>query len=168
MSPKVAEELGKRFGERRILLDVAEVAEVIGRVTRGTKGHIRERMKNGDMPGARKQGGRWEISIDDLADVIDPTPVVSIPPLPGVSAGGHGRVGRHRAKHGQRIQAMRIAQFWLGVCQRLGWEPELELFGGRFSGLQRQGYEEAIALGQERLNVRVPLAQGRDKEGGHL
>jgi len=168
MSPKVAEELRKRFGERRILLDVAEVAEVIGRVSRGTKGHIRERMKNGDMPGARKQGGRWKISIDDLAEVIDPTPVVSTPPLPGISAGGHGRVGRHRAKHGQRIQAMRIAQFWLGVCQRLGWNQETEVFGARFSALQSQGYEEAISVERGRLDARTPLAQGKKKEGGHL
>jgi hypothetical protein len=168
MSPKVAEELRKRFGERRILLDVAEVAEVIGRVTRGTKGHIRERMKNGDIPGARKQGGRWKISIDDLAEVIDPTPAVSIPPLPGISAGGHGRVGRHRAKHGQRIQAMRTAQFWLGVCQRLGWEPEVGLFGVRFSALQNQGYEEAISVEQGRLDARTPSAQGKVKDIGHL
>jgi hypothetical protein len=63
---------------------------------------------------------------------------------------------------------MRNAQFWLGVCQRLGWEPEVELFGGRFSVLQRQGYEEAIAVEQERLDARTPPAQGKEKEGGHL
>jgi hypothetical protein len=103
MSQKVAEELRRRFGERRILVDTAEVAEALGRVTRGAKGHIREKMKSGEMPGAQKLGGRWKISINDLAEIIEPTPFVTNLVLPRVSEGG--RMGRHRAKHGARIQA---------------------------------------------------------------
>ena len=44
---------------------------------------VRERMRNGELPGAEKRDGIWKMPLPDLAEHIEPTPKApQIPPPP--------------------------------------------------------------------------------------
>lgn len=74
---------------------------------------VRERMRNGDLPGAVKKDGIWKMPLPDLAEVIEPTQKApQIPPLPVVLGGASRRKAVVMNYHRDR--------FWAQVAQALG------------------------------------------------
>ena len=162
MSQRSLNHLRSLFGPTVWALGVDEVAQVLGKTTRGEKQRIRERMKNGDMPGAVKLGVRHVIAVEDLAEILEPTPKASRPALP-VNVGGTGRTGRHRAQHGPRIAFMRRAKFWGAVAGALGWVEEAAGYASAFDQAQADGYAQQARAQAERFRRLFGRAEGEDK-----
>lgn len=73
-------------------MDVRQVAVVLYR----TPDTVRDLMRGGKLPGARRIRGRWLIPLADLAEVLEPTP--NAPPgLPPPSLAAVRPVRRRRA-----------------------------------------------------------------------
>lgn len=75
MSRKALENL-RRDWPKRHALNPEEVAVVLGRNSnsRGVLQKIREGMKSGRYPGARKIDGHWQLPLEDLAEILDQHP----------------------------------------------------------------------------------------------
>ena len=57
---------------------------------------VRERMRNGELPGAEKRDGIWKMPLPDLAEHIEPTPKApQIPPPPVIVGAARRRNGLH-------------------------------------------------------------------------
>lgn len=77
----------------QVALDVDQVAVVLRRAP----DTVRDLMRGGRLPGARKVAGRWMMPLPDLAQVLEPEPVA--PEVAGWSkrAPQAGQVRRRRA-----------------------------------------------------------------------
>jgi hypothetical protein len=148
MSKESLEHLRAVFGPAVFALEIEQVAEVLGKATRGAKGHIRDRIKRGDFPRARKDGGRWKIPLEEVAEVIEPTPTPM--PAPTLPASGGGYTSRRRSVLGERISFIRSCEFWGLVCVALGWRVELEAL----NALANEARDELDALAVRSLNER--------------
>ena len=74
---------------------------------------VRERMRNGDLPGAVKRDGTWKMPLPDLAEQLEPTPKApQIPPPPVIVGGARRRKAVVMNYHRDR--------FWAQVARALG------------------------------------------------
>lgn len=74
----------------QVCLDVAQIAQVLNR----QPDTIRDWIKAGRLPGARRVLGRWMIPLPDLAEVLEPevsAPPLSVPPKLAARAGRRRR-----------------------------------------------------------------------------
>lgn len=71
----------------QVCLDVAQIAQVLNR----QPDTIRDWIKAGRLPGARRVLGRWMIPLPDLAEVLEPTPSALPLPAPPKLATSAGR-----------------------------------------------------------------------------
>jgi len=62
----------------QVCLDVAQIAKVLNR----QPDTIRDWIKAGRLPGARRVLGRWMIPLPDLAEVLEPEASAPPPPVP--------------------------------------------------------------------------------------
>ena len=76
----------------QIALDVDQVAVVLRRAP----DTVRDLMRTGKLPGARRVRGRWLMPLPDLAEVLEPTPEAP-PGLPPPRLAAVGPVRRRRA-----------------------------------------------------------------------
>jgi len=74
---------------------------------------VRERMRNGSLPGAQKNNGIWEIALPDLAEIREPTNAPPPIPQPPVRATG---ARRRRAV----VMNYHRDRFWAQVARALG------------------------------------------------
>lgn len=159
MSKDSLEHLRAVFGPKVFALDVDELAQVLGKATRGAKDHLRERIKNGDIPRAQKVNGRWKVPVDVVAEILEPTPAPQ--PAPVLPRGGFP--ARRHSILGDRITFVRACEFWGYVCVALGWFAELKELT-RFSNAAREELFELHARAmRERLEARLVHAE---KQGG--
>ena len=86
---------------------------------------VRERMRNGELPGAEKRDGIWKMPLPDLAEHIEPTPKapqISPPPVivgaaPALAVVGHAAGGHRRgAAAGDRAAGNGVPP--AGIAQR--------------------------------------------------
>ena len=74
---------------------------------------VRERMRNGELPGAEKRDGIWKMPLPDLAEHIEPTPKApQISPPPVIV----GAARRRKAI----VMNYRRDRFWAQVARVLG------------------------------------------------
>lgn len=74
---------------------------------------VRERMRNGELPGAVKRDGTWKMPLPDLAEHLEPTPKgPQIPALPVIVGGARRRKAVVMNYHRDR--------FWAQVARALG------------------------------------------------
>ena len=155
MSKESLDHLRAVFGPAVFALDVDQLAHALGKATRGAKDHLRERIKRGDFPRARKDGGRWKVPLEEVAEILEPSP--SPMPAPVLPIGG-GYTSRRRSVLGERIRFVRSCELWGLVCVALGWFPELEALN-RFASASREELFELHARGaRERLDARLVQA----------
>lgn len=135
MSEQALENLRNDWPKRHALRP-EEVARVLGRNanSRGVLQKIREGMKNGRYPGARKIDGHWQLPLEDLAEILDPTPATVMVPVVA-------KAGRRRSQVGPRIRFVVNARFFADVAAAMG------------------ALEEAQALRDEAWAVREGLRQ---------
>lgn len=74
---------------------------------------VRERMRNGELPGAVKRDGTWKMPLPDLAEHLEPTPKAPQIPSPPVIVGG---ARRRKAV----VMNYRRDRFWAQVARALG------------------------------------------------
>jgi hypothetical protein len=155
-----------RFGLR-----AEEVALVLrGTNSRGVVQRVREGMKHGRYPGAKKVDGLWQLPLSDLADIIDPAPVSNaVIPSPSTSA-AVSRTGRRKSAIGPRLALIRAFEFWSQVCASLGYQEEaLEMEGqnkamradGKLARNWARAEEQAAKLDQQTAQASGPLATVR-------
>lgn len=77
----------------QVSLDVDQAARVLNREPET----VREWMRAGKLPGARKVVGRWMMPLPDLAEVLEPEPVAPTVALPPKVDTRTGPVRRRRA-----------------------------------------------------------------------
>lgn len=144
----------------RYALRAEEVALVLrGKNTRGTVQRVRERMANGRYPGARKIDGTWQLPLEDLAEVIDPTPVAT-PVLPaGGSVVAPSKTGRRRSEIGPRLGFIHEALFWSQVFRALGFVDEARELGEQAQAMRDEGNQvRALERARERRARLTDLA----------
>lgn len=74
---------------------------------------VRERMRNGELPGAVKRDGTWKKPLPDLAEHLEPTPKApQIPSPPVIVSGARRRKAVVMNYHRDR--------FWAQVARALG------------------------------------------------
>lgn len=74
---------------------------------------VRERMRNGELPGAVKRDGTWKMPLPDLAEHLEPPPKApQIPPRPVIVGGSRRRKAVVMNYHRDR--------FWAQVARALG------------------------------------------------
>ena len=74
---------------------------------------VRERMRNGELPGAVKRDGTWKMPLPDLAEHLEPAPKApQIPPRPVIVGGARRRKAVVMNYHRDR--------FWAQVARALG------------------------------------------------
>jgi hypothetical protein len=156
MSKDSLDHLRAVFGPEIWGLNVDQCAKVLGNSTRGAKGHIRERIKRGDFPRARKDGGRWKIPVEDVAEIIDPTPTPQ--PVPALPRSG-GYTSKRRSILGERITFIRSAEFWSFVCVAIAWFPELEALNKATTEAREELFEWHAQQLRERLSARLEKAK---------
>lgn len=71
----------------QVCLDVAQIAQVLNR----QPDTIREWIRAGRLPGARRVLGRWMIPLPDMAEVLEPEPSAPALPAPPKLATSAGR-----------------------------------------------------------------------------
>lgn len=112
-------DLLQKMWPMRIALTAEEVAVVLGRpTTRGAVEHIREKMKKGGYPGAKKIDGRWQMPLTDLAKILEGEPPATPPAQ--VPVAPQARTARRRSSVGPYIQFIRAGRFWRDVWASLG------------------------------------------------
>jgi len=160
MSKESLEHLRSVYGREVFALEIDQVAEVLGKATRGAKGHIRDRIKRGDFPRARKDCGRWKIPVEEVAEILEPSP--SPQPAPVLPIGGGGYSSRRRSVLGERITFIRSCEFWGLVCVALGWRDELDALNELANSARDELDALAVHALKERFDMRIELAT---KEG---
>ena len=85
---------------------------------------VRERMRNGELPGAVKRDGTWKMPLPDLAEHLEPTPKAPQIPSPPVIVGG---ARRRKAV----VMNFRRDRFWAQVARALGDFETADALDGR-------------------------------------
>ncbi|WP_052101473.1 hypothetical protein [Novilysobacter arseniciresistens] len=125
----------------RPTLRVEEVAHVLGKKnTRGAIQRVRQRMTDGVYPNARKVDGIWQLPIEELAEIMEPTPEHARPslPLPNPKT-APSRTGRRRGEVGPRVGFIRAAQFWVQVFNILGYPEDASDLENQANTLRMEG-----------------------------
>ncbi|WP_369927508.1 hypothetical protein [Xanthomonas sp. NCPPB 2632] len=126
MSPRTKTRLQQKYPDQW-WLGVDEVAKELGKATKGCKNVIRARMKDGTYPGAQKHIGRWKLPLEELAEILEPSPSARPPVIPHHVITGVAGGKKQQAQLGPLIAAIRSAGFWSRVAEALGWEQEAQL-----------------------------------------
>lgn len=99
---------------------------------------VRERMRNGSLPGAEKNNGIWEISLPDLAKIrAGNKPPPQIPPPPVVTTGARRRRAVVMNYHRDR--------FWAQVARALGDNETADALDQRAQGLYDEQVRQYLA-----------------------
>lgn len=106
----------------KVALSPEEVAIVLGKQPET----VREKMRQGTLPGATKRGGRWQMPLPDLAEVLEPTPAAPAPALPPRQASGLSPSRRRRAI----VMNYRTDMFWAQVARAFGRARHGRAVGG--------------------------------------
>lgn len=116
----------------KVALTPEEVAVVLSR----QPDTIRDKMRDGSLPGAVKRGGRWVLPLPDLADYIDPPDKSPPPVLPAapVLAKGVAPTRRRRAI----VMNYRTDLFWAQVAHALGALDTADMLESRAKQLRAQ------------------------------
>ena len=132
----------------RPALRADEVALALGKKGgRGAVQRVREGMKNGRYPGARKIDGIWQLPLTSLAEIIEPED--EAPPLARTS-GPSSRTGRRRSAIGPRLDFIRALDFWSGVFRSMGELEDAAWARSEAQELREQGTRERdIARSEE-------------------
>jgi len=96
---------------------------------------VRERMRNGELPGAVKRDGTWKMPLPDLAEHLEPTPKAPQIPSPPVIVGG---ARRRKAV----VMNFRRDRFWAQVARALGDVETADALDGR----AQAEYDEQVRL----------------------
>lgn len=144
MSEKALENL-RRDWPKRHALNPEEVALVLGRDSnsRGVLQKIREGMKSGRYPGARKIDGHWQLPLEDLAEILDPTPETVMVPVVA-------KAGRRRSQVGPRIRFVINARFFAQVAAAMGAAEEAKALADEAWTMRDALRQEDFALRAER------------------
>lgn len=131
MSVRILDLLKEQWS-RRVALTAEEAATVLMR----QPDTIREKMRAGLLPGASRVGGRWQISLPDLAEIIEPTkkapPIVAPPVLTGAR--------RRRAI----VMNFGGDRFWAEVARILGDQETADLLDHRADDTYRQARDQYL------------------------
>lgn len=121
----------------KVALTPEEVAVVLSKQPET----IREKMRQGSLPGAKKQGGRWVMPLPDLADYIEPPqsapPLTTSTPVKRTSSGPH----RRRAV----VMNYRTDMFWGQVARAMGEHEYAEQLQARAEQARQQYVMEYLA-----------------------
>lgn len=150
MSEAALRRLEQLFPQRYALLP-DEVAHVLkGSNTRGVVQKVREGMKSGRYPGARKIDGHMQLPLEDLAEILDPTPDPN-PVVPVASP----RPSTRRSSIGPRVTFVRQGGFWEEVFRAIGEIDQANLLHLEWVDELRQlRKEEAQAIsGRQRMEL---------------
>jgi len=156
MSETALRRLEQLYPQRYALLP-DEVAHVLkGSRTRGVVQKVREGMKSGRYPGARKIDGHMQLPLEDLAEILDPTPNPG-PVVPAATP----RPSRRRSSIGPRLTFVRQGGFWEEVFRAMGESEEANSLHLEWGAVIRDlRYEEAKGKAE-----RVRLELIKDKCG---
>ncbi|WP_379655033.1 hypothetical protein [Pseudoxanthomonas sp. UC19_8] len=175
MATETLEKLREIF-PGRYALRADEVALVLkGRDTRGVVQRVREGMKTGRYPGARKIDGHWQLPLDALGEIVDPKPVAT-PVVPSTSTtAAPSKTGRRRSAIGPRLTFIREAVFWSQVFRGLGFGDEARELdeqaqtmrdeGNQARALERARERRARLMGLPHLGERM-IPDAPSKGGG--
>ena len=146
----------------RLSLSAEEVALVLRHSTaRGVVQKVRERMKNGRYPDARKIEGRWHMPIDVVAEIWEPTPQAS-GQVVSVAAGSSPRLGgRRRSAIGPRMRFLRDAQFWVSVYRAMGWDEQATALTQEWSSERQHLQDHFNAIRAKRSKAELMRELGR-------
>ncbi len=144
--PEVFAQLQAMF-PKRIALTAEEVAQVLrGKSTRGVVQRVREGMKEGRYPGARKIDGHWQLPLSDLAKILSPNygnvpvhPEAYKAPPPGKPR------TRRRSQVVPRLTFIREGQFWERVARLAGWGEEADAIHQEWESVLNSWRDEARA-----------------------
>ena len=104
---------------------------------------VRERMRNGELPGAVKRDGTWKMPLPDLAEHLEPPlKAPQIPPRPVIVGGAR----RRKAV----VMNFRRDRFWAQVARALGDFETADALDGR----AQAEYDEQVRLLQLERAVR--------------
>lgn len=139
MSAKKLEALRKDYPNRNGGLRAEEVARELGRgTTRGAVQRVREGMKRGRYP-AQKVDGHWQLPLEELAEILDPTPAAT-PIIPAASTRAAPSItGRRKSAIGPRLSFVRSVQFWAQVFRVLGDNAEAESMEQEAKAIRAEG-----------------------------
>ncbi|WP_448228848.1 hypothetical protein [Pseudoxanthomonas mexicana] len=140
----------------RLGLSPEEVALVLKHsTTRGVVQRVREAMKNGRYPDARKIDGRWHIPIEVVAEIYAPTPQTS-GQIVSVAAGSTPRLGgRRRSAIGPRMRFLRDALFWVSVYRAMGWDEQATALAQEWSSERQHLQDHFNAIRAERSKAHL-------------
>ncbi len=103
----------------RVTLSAEEVALVLRHSSsRGVVQKVRERMKSGAYPDARKVDGRWHMPFEVVAGILDPS--LAEPTVLSRDKKG----SRRRSAVGPRIRFVRDGHFWAEVLRLAAMEED--------------------------------------------
>lgn len=163
-------ELRAAYPNAQAGLSAEEVAMILRRKsTRGVVQKIREGFANGRYKGARKVDGQWRLPLEDLAEIIEPTPQTTGAPV-GVKA-TTGRVGRRKSELGPMIEFIRSMRMWALVLDQMGLISDGDQLRGDADRARWDLINEENARRAERersVLSRAVEGQGRDKDRGPL
>ena len=162
MSPRTKTRLQQKYPDQW-WLGVDEVAKELGKATKGCKNVIRARMKDGTYPGAQKHIGRWKLPIEELAEILEPTPSARPPVIPHHVITGVAGGKKHQAQLGARMAAIRSAGFWSRVAEALGWEQEAQLLDKAVRDMLQELVDEAAKAQAARFDSKFAPAENAAK-----
>lgn len=140
----------------KVALTPEEVAVVLSKQPET----IRDKMREGSLPGAKKQGGRWVMPLPDLADYIEPPQ--SAPPLTTSSPVKRTTTGPHRRR--AVVMNYRTDIFWGQVAKALGEHELYEELIARAEQAREQYVMEFLAARAERRRAQLMAIAGLVEE----
>lgn len=139
MSAESLKFLREAFGPKRYGLRAEELAEVLGKrsLTPRVIERVRDKIRNGVYPNGKNIEGIWQLPMDEVAEILDPTPKAS-PVLPSSSQAPR-RAGRRRSEIGPRLAFIREAEFWAQTFRAMGFPQDAQDLEGEARALRNEG-----------------------------
>lgn len=159
MSARALQRLSELY-PGRYALRAEEVALVLrGKNTRRVVERQRGKIADGRHPGGRKIDGTWQLPLEDLAEILEPTPVAT-PVLPATgSAAAPSKSGRRRSEIGPRLGFIHAALFWSQVFRALGFVDEARELDEQAQAMRDEGNQvRALERARERRARLTDLA----------
>lgn len=134
-------------------------AEETAKVLKQNPYTVRERMRNGELPGAAKKDGIWKMPLPDLAEVLEPTERAPQIPQPPVALGGARR---------RRAVVMNFwrDRFWAQVARVLGDIETAEVLDARAQALYDEQVREYLTERADRRRSRLAAIAAEAKSPG--
>lgn len=140
----------------KVALTPEEVAVVLSKQPET----IREKMRDGSLPGAKKQGGRWVLPLPDLADYIEPPQAP--PSLPSSSAVKRTATGSRRRR--AVVMNYRTDMFWSQVARVLGMHELADELAARAEQVLEKYVMTFLTARAKRRRARLKAIAGRVEE----